>query len=77
MEKPDYFDHKTNFHELIPKFSNKVSVEFVDDIRPYLEDSHASFLDIYKIITNLFSYKGAAHTVILEPVTHDWFSINI
>ena len=66
MEKPDYFDDKTNFHELIPKFSNKVSVEFVDDIRPYLEGSHASFLDISKIMNNLYrNLKHYAHLIFL------------
>ena len=65
------------FHDQIPKFFNKVSEEFDDDMRPYLEGFHASLLDICKIINNLFSYNGAANTVILEPVADDCFSINI
>lgn len=82
MEKRDYSSkyhwlgeekestYKTASHEfmrkLFPEFSSKIKVELVDDIRPFIEGSHASFLDIDYIRDDLSTYQGAAHTVILN-----------
>lgn len=64
------FTYKTTSHKFMEKlfqrFSHKIKVQLVDDIRPFIPGSHATFLDIDFIRGDLSEYNRAMHTIILN-----------
>jgi hypothetical protein len=66
----DSYTYKTTSHQfmkqLFPQFSDRITINLVNDIRPFIQNAHAVFLDINYLRDSLSAYKGAKHTVILN-----------
>lgn len=60
--KPEKTTSSILMKRAFEKFSDKVKIQLVDDIRPFISNAHATFLD-RRFIEDPSHYKGAKYTV--------------